>query len=37
LRFKIRSEDTDKIEAAKSLVSQSIDVQALREMLADGP
>ena len=37
LRFKIRPEDTDKIEAAKSLVSQSIDVQALMKILADGP
>jgi len=36
LRFKIRPEDTDKIEAAKALVSESIDVQALMEMLADG-
>jgi BioD-like phosphotransacetylase family protein len=33
LRFKIRPEDTDKIEAAKALVQQSLDVRALLRAL----
>ena len=35
MRFKIRPEDTDKIEAAKVLVRESLDVRALADALSD--
>ena len=35
LRFKIRPQDLDKIEAAKTMVRESIDVSALLAALAD--
>ena len=35
MRFKIRAEDTEKIEAAKRLIRESIDVEALAKMLED--
>jgi hypothetical protein len=35
MRFKIRPEDTDKIEAAKALIRENINVPDLMARLAD--
>jgi BioD-like phosphotransacetylase family protein len=37
LRFKIRPADTDKIEAAKDLIRQSLDTAALLDALNEAP
>ena len=37
IQFKLRPQDTDKIEAAKALVRESIDMTALMEVLAGRP